>query len=277
VLALVAALAVMTSGAPRAHAGSPQSAACARAAEDGQALRDDGKLFRAREAFGRCIRAECPKVIATECASWLDEVTARQPSIVVAVRDANGNDVPDAKVRIDGATRDDAAAGRAVVLDPGAHVVTSVVGGSAIEQRIVVREREKDRRVVLEPPPKVVVVPPPRPPAPRLVEERPVPVVTYVLSGVSVVLGAFGAGFGISAANDYAKLEETCPRGCSETDILGLRAKTVTADIALSLALVAAVGAVVVYVVRPTVLRPVGGTATREGAWVDWSRGAVHF
>lgn len=270
-LGLVVAISVVSS---RAQAVSPASSACARAAEEGQALRDEGRLFSAKDSFGQCIRAECPRVIATECASWLDDVTARQPSIVVVVRDAKGSDVTDAIVLIDGVRRADASSGRAIVLDPGPHVVASNVTGRPVEQRIVLREREKSRRVALEPPPSAPRVTTPRLVPPRLVEERPVPVVSYVLGGVSVLLGAAGAGFGISAASDYDKLAGTCPGRCTDTDILGLRAKTVTADIAFSLAIAAAVGAVVVYLVRPTVVRQ---AASNAEPWAAASQGLVRF
>jgi len=267
----------LTFGTAAAHAGSAASAACARSAEQGQSLRDEGKLTKSREAFAACLRPECPKVIATECASWLDDVTARQPSIVVVVKTARGADVTDAKVYVDGALRADAALGRLIVLDPGAHVVRAEVGGKLLEETVVVREREKDRRVVLSPPA------PPPPQAShvekpiRLVEERPVPVVAYVLSGVAVVIGSFGVGFGVSAANGYAELERTCPNGCTESDILGLRAKTVTADIAFGLAIAATLGAVVVYLTRPVVTRPEVPSAKTGGLRLDWTKGAIRF
>ena len=257
-----------------AMARSSTSAACAAAAERGQALRDEGKLGAAREAFAQCLRPECPKVIATECATWFDDVGARQPSVVVAVHDERGLDVVGATIRIDGAARDDAGKGRSVPLDPGPHTVETTVDGKPLSQRFVLREREKDRSVVLEPPRAKVPVSTPTPP-PRFIEERPIPVVSYVLGGVAVVLGATGTVFGVSAASDYADLERTCPGQCSDTDILGLRAKTVTADIAFSLGVVAAIGAVVVYVVRPTILRPAPGE--KASAWIDLSRGMVRF
>jgi hypothetical protein len=49
----------------------------------------------------------------------------------------------------------------------------------------------------------------------------------------------------------------------------------VTADIAFSLGIVAAVGAVVVYVVRPTILKP--APAEKASTWLDLSRGVVRF
>ncbi len=277
-LSALACAAVLALPAP-ALAVSAQSAACARAAEQGQALRDDGKLMSAREAFAVCLRPECPKVIATECAAWLDDVTARVPSMIVVVKNASGADVADANVRIDGVRHEEAALGRVIVLNPGQHVVRSESGGVVLEKTVVLREREKGRRVVLAPPEPVPPPAPPRPPRVRLVEERPVPLVTYVLSGVAVVLGSFGVGFGVSAASGYADLERTCPTGCSESDILGLRAKTVTADIAFSLAIAATVGAVVVYLTRPVVTRqePIAGAGARTGPSIDWARGAVRF
>lgn len=257
-----------------AMARSNTSATCAAAAERGQALRDEGKLGAAREAFAQCLRPECPKVIATECATWFDDVGARQPSVVVAVHDERGLDVVGATIRIDGAARDDAGKGRSVPLDPGPHTVETIVDGKPLSQRFVLREREKDRSVVLEPPRSKPPDSTPAPP-PRFIEERPIPVVSYVLGGVAVVLGATGTVFGVSAASDYADLERTCPTGCTETDILGLRAKTVTADIAFSLGVVAAVGAVVVYLVRPTVLRP--ATSATTSPWLDVGRATLRF
>lgn len=249
-------LAAALVGAPTfAHgAGSQASQACARAAEEGQALRDDGKLFRAREAFAACIRPSCPKVIAKQCDAWLEDVTSRTPSLVVVVESAEGRDLPEARIFVDDAPREDLAQGRAISLDPGPHTVRAEAGALRLEERVVLRERERDRRVVLRPPRPVAVTAPP----PKLVAERPVPVVTYALTGVSVVLGAVGAGFGVSAANTYADLERRCPNDCTDSDLLGLRAKTVTADLAFSLAIAAAVGAVVLYVTRPTLYRQSG-------------------
>ncbi len=270
-----AAAALAVSLAPSiAAARSTASTTCAAAAERGQVLRDEGKLGAAREAFAQCLRPECPKVIATECAAWFDDVGARQPSVVVAVHDERGLDVVGVTIWIDGAVRDDAGKGRSVPLDPGPHTVETTVGGKPLSQRLVLREREKDRSVVLEPPRLETPRSTPAPP-PRFIEERPIPVVSYVLGGVAVVLGATGTVFGVSAASDYADLERTCPGQCSDTDILGLRAKTVTADIAFSLGLVAAVGAVVVYVVRPTILKP--APSEKASAWFDLSRGMVRF
>jgi hypothetical protein len=159
-----------------------------------------------------------------------------------------------------------------VPLDPGPHTVETTVDGKPLSQRFVIREREKDRSVVLEPPRAKAPASPPTPP-PRFIEERPIPVVSYVLGGVAIVLGATGTVFGVSAASDYANLERTCPGQCTDTDILGLRAKTVTADIAFSLGIAA--GAVVVYLVRPTILKP--APSEKASTWLDLSRGTLRF
>lgn len=244
---------------PRAHAVSPSSLACAKAAEEGQKARDEGHLFLARERFAQCLRPECPGVISKECAAWLDDVNARIPDLVIAVVDGEGRDVSDASVDVDGVRSPEAASGRAVSLDPGAHTLRVTKGAFVREERVVLRERERGRRVVLrlgpEAPPETPVGRRPTKPVAPPIPERPVPTLTWALAGVGGVLAAAGTVFGVSAAGSYADLEKRCPNDCTDSDILGLRAKTVTADIAFSLALAAGIGAAVVYFTRPTVVR----------------------
>jgi hypothetical protein len=232
--------------------------ACAKAAEDGQKARDEGHLFVARDRFAQCLRPECPGVIAKECAAWLDDVNTRFPDLVIAVVDREGRDVSDASVEVDGARSPEAAGGRALFLDPGTHTLRVAKGAFVTEERVVLRERERGRRVVLRLGPK----PPPETPEVRRspftspqVTERPVPSLTWVLAGVGGVLAAAGTGFGLSAASSYSDLQKRCPNDCTDSDVLGLRAKTVTADIAFSLAIAAGIGAAVVYFTRPTVVR----------------------
>lgn len=247
---------------PRAHAVSPSSMACANAAEEGQKARDEGHLFVARERFAQCLRPECPGVIAKECAAWLEDVNARFPDLVIAVVDGDGRDVSDASVEVDGVRSPDAASGRALSLDPGTHTLRVAKGAFVTEERVVLRERERGRRVVLRLGPKPKVETPETPetrrgtkPGGERIVERPVPTLTWVLAGVGGVLAAAGTGFGLSAASSYSDLEKRCPNDCTDSDILGLRAKTVTSDIAFSLALAAGIGAAVVYFIRPTVVR----------------------
>lgn len=240
-------------------AGSRASVECARAAEEGQTLRDEGKLLRAREAFSRCIRPTCPAVIAKECASWLDDVAARMPSVVVVAKDARGGDLADAKVFVDGTPREGAGRGRALELEPGTHRLRVEGGGLVLEETIVLRERERDRRVELRPPPPAA---PPSPPSPtKRVAGRPIPTGVYVLSGTSVALGALGAVFGVTAASTYSSLKDRCPSDCTESDLSGLRRLTVTADVAFSLAVVASVSALVLYLTRATVSRELPSVA----------------
>lgn len=258
-----------TASMPHAHAVSPSSIVCANAAEEGQKARDEGHLFLARERFAQCLRPECPGVISKECATWLDDVNARIPDVVIAVVDGEGRDVSEASVEVDGVRSPEAASGRALSLDPGTHTLRVTKGAFVREERVVLRERERGRRVVLrvgpEAPPESRSLrretQPPSPPP----TERPVPTLTWVLAGVGGVLAAAGTGFGVSAASSYADLEKRCPTDCTDSDILGLRAKTVTADIAFSLALAAGIGAAVVYFTRPTVVRAPAGSGVAFG------------
>lgn len=254
------ALAMMGEPSP-VFAGSPASVACANAAEEGQKARDEGRLFLARDRFAQCLRPECPGVIAKECAAWLDDVNERIPELIVAVVDGDGRDVTDAILEVDGERSVVAASGRAVSLDPGKHSLRAVRGTLATVEHVVLRERERGRKVLLrlgpEPPPASSGSVPSAAVAGRSVPPalRPVPTLTWVLAGVGGVLAAAGTGFGLSAANSYSDLKSRCPADCTDSDILGLRAKTVTADIAFSLALAAGIGAAIVYMTRPSVVR----------------------
>jgi hypothetical protein len=239
-----------------------------QAADDGQRLRDEGKLIEARDTFARCLRAECPSVIAKECAAWLDDVAARAPTAIIVMQSASGNDVAAARVLVDGVVRDEAQAGRAITLNPGPHLVRAESPRESAEVSVVLHEREQGRRVVLTlagPTTSPAVKPaepelPPRPPE----TARPVPFLTYPLGAVSLVAAGVGAFFAVSASTQYSDLERHCP-ACSESDVADLRRTTLIADVALGTAIVAAAGALFVYLTRPSVL-----VTPRTGALVSF-------
>ena len=77
-------------------------ALCAEASEAAQSFRDDRKLQAAREKLLACARPECPKPIKRDCDELLSEVDAAMPTIVLAARDAEGRDLTDVKVLLDG-------------------------------------------------------------------------------------------------------------------------------------------------------------------------------
>lgn len=243
--------------------GGPASAKpaseCVRAANEGQTLRDQGKLLSAREELVVCARPECPKVVAAECRKWLEDVSARIPTVVVSLRDGAGADVS-ARILVDGKTSEEATAGRAISLDPGPHVFRAEADRGNAERSVVVRERESGQRVVLELP--KTIAPPSAPPAPKrepvTETHRPVPTFTWLMAGTAVIGAGVGTVFAIDAGTRFGDLKERCP-SCTEDEVSGLRLRSTVADVAFGVAIVAAGITVVSYLLRPTVTttRPV--------------------
>lgn len=236
---------------------------CVRAANQGQTLRDQGKLLSAREELALCSRPQCPKVVATECRKWLEEVSVRIPSVVVALRDASGADVT-ARILVDGKPSDEATSGRALLLDPGPHLFRAESDRGAVERSVVVRERESGLRVVLALPaqqPLPVKAAGERAPAkaaPSVETSRPVPTFTWIMAGTAVVGAGVGTFFAIDAGTRYSDLKERCP-DCTEAEVSGLRTRSTVADVVVGVAIAAAGVAILSYLLRPSVTtaRPV--------------------
>ena len=111
----------------------------------------------------------------------------------------------------------------------------------AAEVQVVVRIGEKNRAVLatLAPPgPPPPVAPPPLPPPPPVAPvtpepDRHVPAGAWLLGGVgAAALGVF-AYFGVAGKNDADNLRATCAPGCAPSRVDAVRAKLVTADVAL--------------------------------------------
>src|SRR5580698_9599765 len=99
-VALVCLAASLVGGA--ASARDDEKQACARASEDAQQLRSEGRPKEARDRLLVCARDTCPGIVRKDCTLWLAEVTAALPSVVVAAKDAQGQDVVSVKVTLDG-------------------------------------------------------------------------------------------------------------------------------------------------------------------------------
>ncbi|MFT3772802.1 MAG: hypothetical protein QM820_46020 [Minicystis sp.] len=235
--------------APRLHADTV--GACVRAADEGQALRDQGKLLAARERFLACSRDACPRLVRTDCAGWLADVDARIPSVVLAAADAGGRDLTDVTVTIDGAPRSDGTSGRAVPLDPGTHRFRFTrPSGAAVEETVILREGERGRAVTArfgEP----RVPPPALPPAPPPEMGRSAIVAAIALGGVAASGAGIFAGLATSAKSNLANLRATCAPNCQQAQVDAVRAKEIGANVALGVGIAAAVAAAVVLIVRP--------------------------
>ncbi|WP_437940997.1 hypothetical protein [Sorangium sp. So ce341] len=239
----------------RARAGDAE--ACFTASEEGQRLRDEGRLREARARFIACGGAGCPDLVQSDCAGWLSDVTARVPTLILSAQDEQGHDVADVRVTIDGAPLAARLDGKAVEVDPGERVLRFERPGSApVELRLVVREGEKLRRVSarLARPGASAGAPaagalPPRedraasPPASGLI-------LPIALGGVAAGSGVAYAALGLSARADADRLRATCAPRCAEADVDAVRAKILGANIAFGVGVAALAGAVAALVLR---------------------------
>src|SRR5882724_7604070 len=108
--------------APSASATDKTSMACIRASDEGQTSRDSANLLRARELFAECAAQACPALIRRDCTSWLEQVQQQMPSVVLGAHDAQGRDVLDARVTVDGKAIERPVGGGALEQNPGSHV-----------------------------------------------------------------------------------------------------------------------------------------------------------
>lgn len=222
--------------------------ACSEGYEKAQIYQKDNKLNDARAQLLVCTQDACPKWIQTECVKWLADVDEHQPSIVIAARDAQGKDVFDASVEIDGSMVSSKVEGTAVRVDPGQHTVRLIHDGQTTEQQFVARWGEKNRTVEI-----VLKGTSSEPPPIERSGKRgsPIPAIAVGVLG----LGAIGASIGLTFAvkSDVDTMRATCAPHCNQGDIDAANTKLIVADIMVA-AGIAAVGAgVLLFIFRPTV------------------------
>ncbi len=276
-LFLVLCLGILCALAGRAEAAPKDD--CIAAAETSQPLRAAGNLLRAREKLLSCTRHECPRAIREDCSRWLGEVESATPSLVVLAKDALGRDVVDLRVTIDdGAVVLPRLDGQPIPLDPGKHVLRyQLEGGAPAEATVVLGTGEKNRLESLSTAElaRPLPLPVPRPPAPARearAEEaagrplRPVPVAAYVLGGVAVAAVASWTTFGLEAEAQYSHLRSAgCAPRCSPSEVDEGKRDAIIADVAVGVAVVAAVATVWVVLARPTRTRRASSTRAPFG------------
>lgn len=236
--------------------------ACVAAHADGQKLRTDSKLRSAREKFLLCARPECPAAVRTDCAKWLGELQDEMPSLVIVATDANGNDVADVKVSVDGAVIATELNGQPLLLDPGQHTLRfEREGAGPVERKMVIRVGERDRRVEVTFTPKLAGAGAAEPAAPAssgpveadhgTSKGGGVPTATWVLGGIGVVgLG----GFAVFALNGRAKENdlEKCKPNCAHSDVQSAKTSYLIGDISLGVGVVALAGATYFLLANPS-------------------------
>jgi hypothetical protein len=217
VLLTVAAVSQRTAAAADERADEKQ--ACASAAEEAEQLRIDARLMAARERLLRCSRPACPAAVRSDCAEWMTEVAAAIPTVVLAVRDARGQDVLGALASVDGVPIAQGLDGKALEVDPGVHTFRFESGGVAVQQVVLVREGEKSRTITatLDRGPIAATAPTgsaPSPPASLGASPW-----TWVFGGIGVVALGVGTYLELSVNADASALESSCGHSCSHAQV----------------------------------------------------------
>lgn len=238
----------LASAVGTAHADTTQE--CIAAAYDGQRLRDEGKLMASRAALQSCAASTCPVVVARDCGQWLVDVDSRIPTALFAARDADGRDLVDAAVAIDGKALSSALDGHPVALEAGRHTVRFEAKHHApVEVVLVTREGEKGRLVSAT----MHAYGQPAAVAPEAT--RPPLWQPFVVGGVGIAaLGIFGA-LGAMGQSEKDHLSDTCGRVrmCAQRDVDAAKTKLLVADVALGTGAIALAVATVLFVHRASV------------------------
>jgi hypothetical protein len=208
-----------------AHAAD--KAECVNAYSKAQSLRDAHQLASAREQLRICARPVCTQFIVQDCTSWLADVEPRIPSVVLAAKDANGSELADVTVSLDGKVFAQKLDGRSMELDPGQHTFSFVsADGRKVETSILVLEGQKARPVAVAfaAPKPVAAGAPASPPAVTSPPEGVAPVghgsktLAFALGGVGLGGMVVGGIFGALAMSRSSKAKDECsPTNCPST------------------------------------------------------------
>jgi hypothetical protein len=230
--------------------------ACVDAHREGQVQRDASQFLEAYDNFSSCMADTCPDVIRADCDEFRRKLDAAMPTVVPVAQDAQGNDVPDTVVEVDGRVLLKGLTGRAVAVNPGPRRFTFTgPNGEQAEVAVVVAEGVKAREILGK------LVPAPTQPTPTAPATKPAPLTSdessssqtlaYALAGGGIVaLGAF-TYFGLVGRSRFQALKDSCAPHCSETAANGVASRYLWADISLAVAAGLFGGAAYVYFAPP--------------------------
>lgn len=236
--------------APAADASKPQDAeapksaaeSCSAAYERTQTEKLAGHYVAAAAAALECSQLQCNSAIVQECVRFYSALESETPSVVFSARKAEGGELTDVRVEMDGKKVAETITGRPFSLDPGPHNFVFIHAKRGL-LRLNETARVGDKARVLE----VTFADPNAKPGGKdgaAAEKKPaVPVATWVLGGIGVAaLGAF-TYFRLSGVSDYNSLNESCSPNCNPDDVDPIRKKFTYSYISLGVGAAALVGA----------------------------------
>ena len=175
---------------------------CVSAYEQAQRLRTAKKLVEARDTLMVCAAAECPTAIEDDCVRWLRDMEQAVPTVIFSARGAEGHDLTDVRVRMDGQPLLQRLDGSATAIDQGQHTFRFEHGGDPpVEVSVLVNEGERNRVVHV-----TLGAPRAAPPS----RSRAASPWSYVFGAVGLVAGGIGAGLDGLALSRYDHDRATC-------------------------------------------------------------------
>ncbi len=277
-LSILALLSAASLAPSIAHADSKKE--CAQSYAAGQKAMRSGALTKARDELKVCSRDECLPLVRKDCVSWLDDVNASIPSIVIAVKGLDGSETFDVKLSINGKLVTSKLDVKAIEVDPGTLKLKFEIDGAApIEQEVVLRQGQKNKLVEVS-----FAKSPPRDsdqPTPSMttgmIEPRPKrpSILPWVLGGAGLALAGGGAFFWFKSESDRTDLRDSCAPNCATGDTDDIKTGRLVGDVLMGLGVVA-VGAAVFWLITDSSSSPRrAGVASRR--WTFTPTGALRF
>jgi hypothetical protein len=235
--------------APTQPADPAKSAgeACSAAYERTQTEKLAGHYVAASAAALECSQLQCNSAIVQECVRFYGALEAETPTLVFSARKAEGGELTDVRVEMDGKVVAQQITGRPFATDPGPHNFVFIHPKRGI-LRLSETARVGDKARVLEVTFADPNAKPGTPGGPAVAPgPRGVPAMTYVLGGIGVIgLGGF-AYFRLSGVSDYNAKNEECAPNCPPEDVDPIRQKFTYSYVSLGVGIASLAGAAAFY------------------------------
>jgi hypothetical protein len=242
----IAWIAALTLVAPSALADKKKE--CSDSYEKAQVLQKASRLTEERAELAVCTLDACPKWIQTECVKWLADIDEHQPSLVIAAKDAQGHDVLEGMVEIDGAASK--LGPSPIRVDPGQHTIKVTADNQVgTEQKVVARWGEKNRVISFTLASQAAVVDTPQPTGPK----RGSMVPAIVVGTLGLITLGTSIAIGLSAKADADDMRARCAPNCLQGDIDAANTKLIVSDVLTGVGIAGIAAGVLLFIFRPTV------------------------
>jgi hypothetical protein len=209
----------LIAGIAHADATSDAKKACGEAYENAQVLMKKDSLRQARAQLDKCTASACAAFIREECTKWTAEVDQGMSSIVPVFTDSSGASVTPNGLTVDGVDTTPPAAGAAIEMDPGKHILEATRGNDHATLEVTTTKGQKNVAT------KIVFAP-----AQATTDSgdkdtgKKLPVLPIAVGavGVAAVIGSFVIG--AIAKGDLSDLDK-CKGHCAQRDVDSVNSK----------------------------------------------------